>query len=285
MLVPESACPPFPLASQRPWQAGDDADRVPRGVGARSARAPLGLVISEQTSAPSHRAYRGENRIRRLRKAIPEAMRCLTLAATQGGCRYRTAFVTLTYRPGAHWSPRHISELQEHYRKWLARRGHAYRGTWVMELTANGVPHYHLCIVLPRGITPPKPDKQGWWAHGLTRVEWARNPIGYLCKYVSKGTEGHHRIPKHARLYGVRGTGQYRPRFRHFMRPRWQRERFSQDDTLRRRPGGYFLHVQTGELLQSPYVIVARCPRWSWIEFAARGLPAADAVNSAERGS
>jgi len=194
-----------------------------------------------------------------------------------GGHRTRTGFVTLTYRPGVEWSPRHISELQRHYANWLARRGHVLRSVWVLELTKAGVPHYHLIMVLPRGLTPPKPDKQGWWPHGLTRVEWARNATGYLAKYASKAS-GEFKFPKGARLYGVRGTGAYRPQFRHFMRPRWQRRQFTQDDTLRRVPGGWFLHVQTGQLLQSPYVLVARCPRWSWVEFAPRSLSPAPTV-------
>jgi hypothetical protein len=207
-----------------------------------------------------------------MRRAIPEAVRCTETAAQYGGHRIRTAFVTLTYGPGVEWSPRHVSELQNHYAAWLARRGHVLRSVWVLELTQAGVPHYHLIMALPRGLTPPMPDKQGWWPHGLTRVEWAQNATGYLAKYASKAS-AQFSFPKGARLYGVRGTGVFRPQFRHHMRPRWQRLLFTQADTLRRLPGGWFLHVQTGELLQSPYVLVARCSRWTWVEFGPRPPP------------
>lgn len=266
----------FPPASQQLSRADlalireAEAENLPRGGCEAGAPGGVsGLVRSKQTSAPSHRSLRGENRIRRLRRAIPEAVRCTESAAQQGGNRTRTGFVTLTYRPGVEWSPRHVSQLQEHYRKWLKRRGHVLRSVWVLELTQAGIPHYHLILVLPRGLTPPMPDKQGWWPHGCTRVEWAKNATGYLAKYASKASADF-KFPKGARLYGVRGTGSLRPQFRHYMRPRWQRRQFTQADTLRRVPGGFFLHVQTGELLQSPYELVARCPRWTWVEFRLR---------------
>jgi hypothetical protein len=264
--------PPSPPASHRstPAEPSNSGENPSPGTPAGCAAAGRsGLVISEETSDTRHRAYRGENRIRRMRRAIPEAVRSVTLDAQIGGIRTRAAFVTLTYRDGAEWSPRHVSELQKRYAHWLARRGHRLRSVWVLELTKAGVPHYHLIMMLPRGLTPPKPDKQGWWPHGLTRVEWARNATGYLAKYASKG-QADFAFPRGARLYGVRGLGRLRPSFRHHMRPRWQRRAFTASDTLRRVPGGYWCHAETGELLQSPYELVARCPRWTWVEFRLR---------------
>ena len=35
----------------------------------------------------------------------------------------------------------------------------------------------------------PKADKQGWWRHGMTNTVPARSPVGYLCKYTSKGID------------------------------------------------------------------------------------------------
>jgi hypothetical protein len=182
------------------------------------------------------------------------------------------ALVTVTYRPGAEYSPRHISQLLDCYRKWLERRGHVLRSVWVAELQQRGAVHYHIILALPYGLTPPKPDKQGWWPHGMSNVKWATKASGYVAKYASKASPDF-KFPKGARLYGVGGTGHLRPQFRHYMRPRWQRRQFTQDDTLRRLPGGWWLHVQTGELFQSPYELADHCSQWSWTQFRLRAPP------------
>jgi hypothetical protein len=192
------------------------------------------------------------------------------VASRKGGFRVRQAMVTLTYRPGVEWQARHVSELQEHYRKWLARRGEVLRAFWVLEQTKAGVPHYHVVLWLRHGLTPPKPDKQGWWKHGCTRVEWARNPTGYLVKYASKANTATE-FPEGARLYGVRGLGEFRACFRHQMRPFWLQERVGMVDRVTRAPGGGWVNHTTGEVLQSPWVLVARCRSWRWVEFAPRG--------------
>lgn len=111
--------------------------------------------------------------------------------------------VTLTYRPEVEWQADHIATYIRHVRQWLKRKGHACRYVWVFELTKAGRPHYHALFWLPRGLTMPKADKRGWWKHGITRTEWARNAVGYLAKYASKGTDDV--IPKGTRLYGVGG--------------------------------------------------------------------------------
>ena len=56
---------------------------------------------------------------------------------------------------------------------------------WVLELTKRGRPHYHVLFWLPKGVSMPKADKQGWWKHGMTR-SGGHSPVGYLCKYTSK---------------------------------------------------------------------------------------------------
>ena len=50
----------------------------------------------------------------------------------------------------------------------------------------------------------PKADKRGWWRQGMTQTVWARNAVGYLAKYASKGN-GDQVIPKGVRLYGIGG--------------------------------------------------------------------------------
>ena len=55
-------------------------------------------------------------------------------------------------------------------------------------------------LFIPRGYTPPLPDKQGWWRKGMSNARWARSPVGYIAKYASKGTSGE--LPRGARLHG-----------------------------------------------------------------------------------
>jgi hypothetical protein len=178
--------------------------------------------------------------------------------------------VTLTYRPDVVWAPNHIRRFQEAVSEYLRRRGHVYRAVWVMELTKRGVPHYHVLIWLPRGLSLPMPDKRGWWPHGSTRIEWARNAVGYLVKYASKIRAAYgdgFRFPFGARLFGCRGLEASRPEYSHAMRPYWLRAICHVGDRLRRRSGGGWLNVDTGEWIQSPYEIAERDRYWSWHKF------------------
>jgi hypothetical protein len=194
--------------------------------------------------------------------------------SVRGGFRVKVAMLTLTYRPDAEYDPGQVTQLQDAIAKYLERRGVRFRAVWVLELTKVGRPHYHLLLWLPKGVTLPKPDKRGWWAHGLTRVEWARNAVGYLVKYASKAKdewEQGSRFPPGARLFGVRGLGQARPEYTHAMRPFWMREVVALGDRVIRCKGGGFVNASTGEAFESPWVIVARGPGWAWIEFELRG--------------
>lgn len=122
------------------------------------------------------------------------------------GQRHKPAMVTLTYRQVGDWHARHVSELLRHIRGWLKRRGYVLRYVWVAELQQRGALHYHVLLWLPRGLTLPKPDKQGWWPHGSTRIEWARKPAAYLAKYASKlDSKAGTGFPPGARLFGKGG--------------------------------------------------------------------------------
>lgn len=140
--------------------------------------------------------------------------------------RHRTAMLTLTYRQVGEWSPHHISDLLRHIRNWLKRRGHRLRYVWVAELQQRGALHYHALLWLPRGLTLPKPDKQGWWPHGSTRIEWARKPVGYLAKYASKlDSKSGIGFPSGARLHGRGGLEELgRSVAQWFNLPTWARE-------------------------------------------------------------
>lgn len=166
--------------------------------------------------------------------------------------------LTPTYRPDADWKPNQIADLLRCIRKYLARKGIEFRYAWVQELTKRGRPHYHVLIWLPLGITLPKPDKQGWWPWGMTKIEWARNAIGYIAKYASKGNDfqEHGSFAKGARLHGNGGmTGAALLEQRWWKLPSWLRPDVAAEDRWAPRKGGGFASKETGEFKESPWEV------------------------------
>ena len=201
-----------------------------RGAEAREARPLSGLVsFCNKSEADSGPVFVPDfanriKRVRRMTRGVIHTARVMSESLRSRGIAYRSAFITLTYAPEVKWSPLHIAMLLDHYRKWCLRRRVEFRYVWVMELTQAGRPHYHIVAFLPPGITPPLPDKQGWWPHGKTQAKWARSPVGYLAKYASKGSDGRGELPKGARLWGSGGVSrELRPALRWALAPSWVR--------------------------------------------------------------
>lgn len=189
------------------------------------------------------------------------------------GTRQKWWMVTLTYRDDAEWRAGDISAFTKRVRAWLARRDIPARYVWTFEAKErqSGArlgevrPHYHVLLQLPFGLSMPKPDKQGWWAHGLTQAVIARRAVGYLAKYASKAgslLQGF----KGARCYGVSGLQAGNRAVLSFWRaPRWVRTAFrfcdasgalpetSVHSRVRRVRGGWTWD-QTGELVRSSVV-------------------------------
>lgn len=232
---------------------------TPQGGGRRSEA--TGLVYSETSDTSNHEIYINplENRLKRLKHGVITSARLHNETYQKGGFRSKAAMVTLTYRPGVDYSPRHVSDLVKHMRQWCARRGVEFRYVWVLELTKAGRPHYHLLIWLPKGISLPKPDKQGWWRHGHTKIEWARNAVGYMAKYASKGTEGQG-VPKGARLHGTGGlVPDARLERAWWLAPSWVRIRWPEPSyQVRAAVGGGWVSRQTGEWEASPWEVIFR---------------------------
>lgn len=148
--------------------------REPGGVsdeGASDAgRCGPGLVPSstsgtreeKEAAAGGYRIDPVESRLKRMKRRVLTGARL----HQEQQPRFKAAMLTLTYREDGEWQPRHVSELLACVRKWVERRGVRFRYVWVLELTKAGRPHYHVLIWLPRGLTLPKPGKQGWWVHG-----------------------------------------------------------------------------------------------------------------------
>lgn len=144
-----------------------------------------------------------------------------------GRNQFRRLFVTLTYARNTRGDPRDVSQLLDCVRKWLFRLGlPMVEYLWVAELQKRGALHYHLMMWLPKHLHLPKLDRRGWWRHGMTQVQTARNPVGYLAKYASKcGPEDLKRLRKGTRLYGYGGVPVHRREaLRRLRLARWARK-------------------------------------------------------------
>lgn len=197
-----------------------------------------------------------EARLARMKRSVITTGRLLQEQWCEGGRRVRAAMLTLTYRDDEEWEPGDVRGLLNRVKVWAERRGGRLSYVWTGELTKRGRMHYHVLLWLPKGLTLPKPDKQGWWTKGMTRIEWARCALGYLAKYASKGTS-HLEFPKGARISGWGGlVASLRMVRRWWMLPNWLRSYAPHTEDFRRAPGGGFASWVTGEWLPSPYQLL-----------------------------
>lgn len=214
-----------------------------------------GLVSSRTSDTASDRVDIDPvlTRMRRMRRAVTTGARMIEWETR--GRRFKPAMVTLTYRDADGWSPRHVSELLKRIRQWCARRGEKLRYVWVAELQARGAVHYHVLLWLRRGLTLPKPDKQGWWPHGSTRIEWARKPVGYLAKYASKiESKAGSAFPAGLRLHGRGGLDETgRAVCSWYGLPAWARALCDLGGRAVRRKGIGLVERGTGVCLPSPW--------------------------------
>lgn len=195
-----------------------------------------------------------------MRSGVKTALRLLDSEARQswkfGG--YYFAFVTLTFAASEEFRADRISAFIHRVRSWYGRRGVSFRYTWVAELTKRGRLHYHALFALPNGLTLPKPDKRGWWPYGSSRIERARHAVAYLAKYASKGGSVRDAYPKGARIYGAGGlSAPAADEKRWWLSPKWVREGCEIEDRPFRASGGGFVLRATGEILSSPWAVVA----------------------------
>lgn len=195
-------------------------------------------------------------RLKRLQKSVRISAQVIQDTLQQSRVKYKAHMVTLTYRDDADWSPRQVSNYLKCVREWARRKGIFLHYVWVLELTKRGRPHYHVLFWLPRGISMPKADKQGWWRHGMTNTVPARSPVGYLCKYTSKGIDfdSWGKLPRGGRLYG---HGGYSPSMRitraWLIAPAWVRELIDEIDGVKK-VGCYWVNRVSGMGIRSPFV-------------------------------
>ena len=182
--------------------------------------------------------------------------------AAASGFRGSWVMLTTTYADDADAQPYDVSALLKRMRRWFdracARRygrgGPVFRYEWVLELTRRLRPHYHLLFWLPTGIWFPKPDNVGWWTKGSTRIEAAKNAVGYIAKYASKFVDAcAAALPKGLRTHGVGGLNPESKReMRWWKSPTEAREALGESADIRKTNGGYF-DKRTGEFWPSPW--------------------------------
>lgn len=230
----------------------------------KASAASLGLVPSSTSDTRRVSIALDTNRIRalRLKKSVITGARLHDQEATKGSTRGAWYMLTATYPAGSSSSPRDISDLLKRIRGFFDRavriryrgNGPRLRYLWVGELTKAGTPHYHILIWIPRGIFIPKVDKRGWWPHGSTQIEKARNAVGYLAKYASKWCgEMAAAFPKGFRTHGVGGLNDESKReLRWWKAPTDAREALGPLADIRKALGGYVDRL-TGEFWPSPW--------------------------------
>lgn len=192
--------------------------------------------------------FRRASRVSRMQRGVKIAAELLEGDSVQAGHRIRRLFVTLTYRPGVDWSPQHIAYFLRLCRQRFSRKGELLRYTWVLEMTARGVPHYHVIFWVRASLRLPAPDRAGLWPHGLSQVQRARSPVGYLINYAAKADAMSAPFPRGARLFGCGGlTLEHRVHKRWRLIPLYVRVQFNIGDGVRRARGGGWLSAVTGE--------------------------------------
>ena len=223
----------------------------------------LGLVPSSTSDTRTISVELDKDAIRahRLKKSVITGARLHDQEATKGSTRGAWYMLTTTYASASRASPRDISELLKRVRGYFNRatRAGRYNGTrfrylWVLELTKALKPHYHVLLWVPRGVFIPHVDRKGWWPHGLTKFEKARNAVGYLAKYASKfcaAAAG--ALPKGFRTHAVGGLGDESKReLRWWKSPAEAREALGAAADIRKVLGGYADKL-TGVFWPSPW--------------------------------
>lgn len=218
---------------------------------------PAPFVELERLAMPSISAR--QSRLLRLKHHVRTASRLIKETMAREGRKWRAVFVTLTYRPGVEWSPRHITGYIKNVRMWAGRRGASMGYVWVAEMQKRGAVHYHAVIWLPASLRLPRPDKSGWWKHGSSNVQAVkRNAIGYLMKYVSKGVGNDPDMPSGARVCGSGGLDSMaRDEFHYWRLPRYVRQNIEIGDRCRRADGGGWVSRRTGEVWRSDWGLFA----------------------------
>jgi hypothetical protein len=235
--------------------------------GSGAASTPFELAAMVQVPAAL-------SRLRRLKHHVRTASRLIRETMQRAGAKWRAVFVTLTYRPGVEWSPRHVTGFLKNVRMWGARQGVLVGYVWVAEMQRRGAVHYHAVIWIPARLQLPKPDRRGWWGHGASNVQAVqRNGVGYLMKYVSKGVGDYPDLPQGARVCGSGGLdAMARDEFHYWRLPRYVRQHVRIGERCRRAEGGGWVSRVTGEVWRSSFGLFGIARRGRGLDCNGRAL-------------
>lgn len=224
---------------------------------------PLGLVSLETSFSGVH-IDPVRSRLNRMKSSVRTAARLHNSEVSALPVRYRSYLMTLTYRPGVEWSRGHITNCLSHYRRWAVTQKISLRYVWVAEIQSNRYQngallgecvHYHVLLFVPSKVNVPKPDKSGYWPHGMTQVVAARKPVSYLTKYATKAGDAF--FPKGLRTHGCGGlSAQGRSEKTWWGLPRWVRVLFDFSEVPRRRKGGGFVSRVTGRCVETLWSVL-----------------------------
>jgi hypothetical protein len=114
--------------------------------------------------------------------------------------KHRLIMVTLTYAPEFEWEKRHVTEYLQALKRYLKDDLLGY--AWTAELQQRGAIHYHILIMLNRGVEVPHPDDSGMWKWGMSNIVSAKSPY-YLVKYLGKEYQKNGDFPKGIRIFAV----------------------------------------------------------------------------------
>lgn len=240
----------------------------PQASEASAGRAGLVSCSTMQTpnKAPNLEFDTTRTRITKMQRAVMKGANLHTEHALSILGKCRPIMATLTYRNDREPTAADVRDCITRARVWLDRKYRhlskecrpKLRYVWTAELTKKGKLHYHILFFLPGGLRLPMFDRAGFWKHGMSRLEWARNGIAYIAKYASKGGgDSRQKFPKGFRLHGSGGfSGEQRIARRYHLAPAWVRNCFTFDEIPKRMKGGWISMV-TGEIVESPYQLIS----------------------------
>lgn len=201
----------------------------------------------------------GPHRVARMKRSVLTTARLMAEMPDQvSGRPDRMAMLTMTYADDQEWQPDDVVRTIRLARSFSRERDFSLVYLWVLEMTKRGRPHYHMALKLPATLKLPKPDDAGWWTKGMTRIEYARHPVAYMAKYLSK-VDARDYYPKGARMHGCGGLSKDAKRERRFWAgPSYARECFGEGADMFRAPGGGWMDRETGVVLPARYGLVSR---------------------------
>lgn len=207
------------------------------------------LVNKIETSPSLSREQRSRRKKQRaaLKGVIAEAKRMSVRDKTYALC------MTLTYEDEKDFDAKNISRFIDKMRRWLWRV-HKFKLVYAWVLESESCLHYHLIVWLPLGVLLDKKRLGGWWSFGSTWLERCIS-VSKWGSYMAKFSPPKRPLRKGTRLYGYGGLDDAAQQsLARKSMPVWLKKRLPLGERARRRKGGGWENLDTGEIYFSPYV-------------------------------